>query len=164
VPEIRREHGPVLGCEHEIQGNSRGTPRYCEDSTELNKNSKCSKNLRVNPLLSVQVPRAPGQDILAAIDGAADNTKFRTVDELGKIRSEEDTFSESEPIYDVIEPKSEETRRKDCVNVSEKESIRDQRAYSISQEGKKKEVEYWKITTKEVAQFRPCTETFISRV
>ena len=29
--------------------------------------------------------------------------------------------------------------------------------------GKKKEIEYWQITAKEVVKFRPCTETFIQR-
>ena len=32
-----------------------------------------------------------------------------------------------------------------------------------SKAGKKKEVEYWQITAKEVVKFRPCTETFINR-
>ena len=29
--------------------------------------------------------------------------------------------------------------------------------------GRKKEIEYWQITAKEVVKFRPCTETFIQR-
>ena len=62
---------------------------------------------------------------------------------------------EGEPIYAEIKPKSEE-QRKEEVHVKEDEG-------KVKSKGKKKEVEYWQITAKEVVKFRPCTETFIYR-
>jgi len=63
-----------------------------------------------------------------------------------------------EPIYAEIKPKMEEACKEEVTDSVTKED-----EGKSSRKGKKKEVEYWQITAKEVVKFRPCTETFIHR-
>ena len=64
---------------------------------------------------------------------------------------------DEEPIYTEIKPKL-------LANVEEKEEkVPEEEDTAVSNSGRKKEVEYWQITAKEVVKFRPCTETFIQR-
>ena len=63
-----------------------------------------------------------------------------------------------EPIYAEIKPKMEEPGKEEATD-----SVTTEDEGKTSRKGKKKEVEYWQITAKEVVKFRPCTETFIHR-
>lgn len=66
-----------------------------------------------------------------------------------------------EPIYQEIKPRSE---KKEVKEEGTKEvEVRNKLEEVPAQTGRKKEVEYWQITAKEVVKFRPCTETFINR-
>ena len=86
------------------------------------------------------------------------NSIYSVEDELDQMQSDKEDGFVFEPIYDEIEPK--------LLKLSESEAkVIKLQEDKISENGKrkKKEIEYWQITAKEVAQFRPCTETFIKR-
>ena len=83
---------------------------------------------------------------------AGPQARVQLEDGLGQIESVGSQQAAEEPIYAEIKPcKVEKTLNK--VEQQENEAV----------PGRKKEIEYWQITAKEVVKFRPCTETFIQR-
>ena len=83
---------------------------------------------------------------------------------MGKIESDEEDRTVPEPIYSEIATKA--TEAEDKKHKIENQSAENQlgdREESSHKLPHKKEIDYWQISTKEVAQFRPCTETFINR-
>ena len=124
-------------------------------------NFQSNTNLIVNPLLSVQQVSVPEQDLVPSINrspGPLVKSIYSVEDELGQIQLEKEDISVTEPIYDEIKPK--------LLEVSEGESKVDkfsEEEHSQVSTGKKKEIEYWQITAKEIVKFRPCTETFINK-
>ena len=90
----------------------------------------------------------------------------REVDELDQIESGGSQQATEEPIYaeinfkpslGEIKPNQGEIKLEKILKAGEQESE------NPAGGGKKKEIEYWQITAKEVVKFRPCTETFIQR-
>lgn len=69
-----------------------------------------------------------------------------------ELEKKPNTEEAEEPIYQEIKPKPEE-----------KTEVEEAAVQQQQQPGRKKEIEYWQITAKEVVKFRPCTETFIKR-
>jgi len=101
---------------------------------------------------------------------------YSSQDELGQIESgHEDCSSSSpsiEPIYAEIQPRINSDGKKGVEVISSLEENtskvnkileREEGDLCVNNSGKKKEIEYWQITAKEVVRFRPCTETFIQR-
>ena len=83
---------------------------------------------------------------------AGPQARVQSEDGLGQIEPVGSQQAVEEPIYAEIKPcKVEKTLIK--VEQQENEAV----------QGRKKEIEYWQITAKEVVKFRPCTETFIQR-
>lgn len=80
---------------------------------------------------------------------------YNPKDELEKIGSNPEPV---EPIYQEIKPRTDKDEKREV----EEEQVRN-KLEEVSSQGRKKEIEYWQITAKEVVKFRPCTETFINR-
>ena len=132
-------------------------------------NFKSNKNLIVNPLLAVQQVSVPEQDLVPSINRSPDflvKSINSVEDEFGQIQLEKEDISVTEPIYAEIKPKllelSEGESDLDESQLKENKFLEEE--HSQNSTCKKKEIEYWQITEKEVVKFRPCTETFIKRV
>jgi len=117
------------------------------------------KNVIVNPLPGSSGPGGVadlgGNDLVGVAVNqsvAGPQARVQSEDGLGQIESVGSQQAAEEPIYAEIKPcKVEKTLNK--VEQQESEAV----------PGRKKEIEYWQITAKEVVKFRPCTETFIQR-
>ena len=99
-------------------------------------------------------------------------------DELDQIESGGSQEATEEPIYAEIKPSQGEIKPNQGEIKPNQGEIKLEKILKAEQEsenpsgggggggglgGKKKEIEYWQITAKEVVKFRPCTETFIQR-
>ena len=85
-------------------------------------------------------------------------------DELGQIESGGSQEATEEPIYAEIKPSQGEIKLEKILKAEqESENPSGGGGGGGGLGGKKKEIEYWQITAKEVVKFRPCTETFIQR-
>jgi len=145
--------------------------------------SRSHKNVIVNPLPCGVSDPSPQNTVVTAstdtrlginqshphTDGQTDGQSYSGQELL----SGED-WTDTEPIYAEILPKLEtekETGEEVILNIEENaskinkilECEDDEEERSVNSCGKKKEIEYWQITAKEVVKFRPCTETFIQR-
>ena len=124
----------------------------------------------MNPLPAVQpFPQVsvPEHNLLPAVNksfGPGVNNIYGVEDELDKKESDEEDKTVAEPIYSEIATKSTEAeeRKYKIENQSTENQLGD-REESSPKLPHKKEIDYWQISTREVAQFRPCTETFINR-
>ena len=100
--------------------------------------------------------------------GGGQLTRVRE-DELGQIESGGSQEATEEPIYAEIKPSQGEIKpsqgeiKLEKILKAEQESENPSGGGGGGLGGKKKEIEYWQITAKEVVKFRPCTETFIQR-
>ena len=123
------------------------------------------KSVIVNPL-SRQARASPAlssRDLEPAINQSAllEQARIYRLHQVDEIESTQSLDKiptlDEEPIYTEIKPKP-------LANVEEKEEkVPEDEDTAVSNSGRKKEVEYWQITAKEVVKFRPCTETFIQR-
>ena len=117
----------------------------------------------MNPL-KVSVPEHNLSLLVNKLSRPGVNCIYGVEDELGKIESDEEDGTVPEPIYSEIATKA--TEAEDKKHKIENQSAENQlgdREESSHKLPHKKEIDYWQISTKEVAQFRPCTETFINR-
>ena len=96
-------------------------------------------------MLSAQHMRLP-EDLLPSINKSS-------------IQSLQDDTGSSEPIYAEICQKHPSSSENNCSFVVNNWGEKQLNGKEVN----KKEVEYWQITAKEVAKFRPCDETFIMR-
>ena len=171
--QIKSHNYPAVHPQNPIQGNMRGNLNFGQPvkmltvRPETYHNFKRNQNVIVNPLLAVQLGQqvsVPEQHLVPSINESLGQI-YSVKDELSQLTSNKDT-NFSEPIYAEIKPK--------LLEISEGESDLEEsqlkgnkfleEEYSQNSKGKKKEIEYWQITAKEVVKFRPCTETFIKRV
>lgn len=106
--------------------------------------------------------------------GLVDGQIYHGQEELGRAESGCEDWDDTEPIYAEIQPRveaemgnGEEVISNLEENTSKVNKIleceEEEEEKSVNSCGKKKEIEYWQITAKEVVKFRPCTETFIQR-
>ena len=140
------------------------------------------KNVIVNPVPgpeSGQVRPNPGSvplptNLVPSINpsgGATDHGQIYTgrPDELGRTGSLEpdmeleSTAAQDEPIYTEIKPRAEGEVGSSNFQIDKIPLADEEEGLALNNFGKKKEIEYWQITAKEVVKFRPCTETFIQR-
>lgn len=127
----------------------------------------CHKNVIVNPLPSRAVSVSErdslgrgelgSKDLLPPVNQSprlVAETSYLAQDELDQMETGQDDFNLcTEPIYTEILPRD---------NIEKVNKILEEEDVEKNV-NKKKEVEYWQITAKEVVKFRPCTETFIQR-
>ena len=165
--DIKRDYEKKDISENDIRGNNLKTN---VETIRMFEPFNRSKNLIVNPLPAVQpYPQVsvPEHNLLPAVNkssGPGVNCIYGVEDELGKIESDEEDRTVPEPIYSEIATKA--TEAEDKKHKIENQSAENQlgdREESSHKLPHKKEIDYWQISTKEVAQFRPCTETFINR-
>ena len=141
------------------------------------------KNVIVNPLPGTLLHHQPltggrggtgsssRTDLVAPINQsvAGGAGGVREVDELDQIESGGSQQATEEPIYAEINFKPSLGEIKPNQGEIKLEKILKAEQESENPPGggigggKKKEIEYWQITAKEVVKFRPCTETFIQR-
>jgi len=148
------------------------------------------KNVIVNPLPGTLLHHQPltggrggtgsssRTDLVAPINQsvAGGAGGVREVDELDQIESGGSQQATEEPIYAEInfKPSLGEIKPNQGEIKPNQGEIKLEKILKAEQEsenppgggiggGKKKEIEYWQITAKEVVKFRPCTETFIQR-
>ena len=172
--QIRQHNNPAVYKEKPVQSNMQSNLDFGQPikmfavQPGTYQNPRRNKNLIVNPLLSLQQVSVPEQDLVPSINqshGRMVNSIYGVEDELGQIQSDKEDSSVSEPIYaeikprplEVIEGKTDLDANKTTLNNVVKEEI------CANSSAKKKEIEYWQITAKEVAKFKPCMETFIKR-
>ena len=117
------------------------------------------KNVFVNPIQAIndKKVRIPSQDFELTINQS--HRPMLSSTESVKIGQGEIIFPDSdvtgvcEPIYAEIKSKVLETSELNKIETSSPQNV----------EGKKNDIIYWQISCKEVAKFKPCTETFIDR-
>ena len=80
-----------------------------------------------------------------------------------KVEELEKSPAVEEPIYMEIKPKIDKEEEMEEKQEKMQEKVRNCLEEVGVKGGRRKEVEYWQITAKEVVKFRPCTETFINR-
>jgi len=145
--------------------------------------SRSHKNVIVNPLPCGVSDPSPQNTVVTAstdtrpciyqshghTDGQTDGQSYSGQQVLGG-----EDWTDTEPIYAEIVSKVEtgkESGEEVILNMEENtskinkilECEDEDEERSVNSCGKKKEIEYWQITAKEVVKFRPCTETFIQR-
>jgi len=161
--DITRDYEKNYISENEIRGNNLKT--NVESVEKFQVNHGLYKNLIVNPLPAVQPylqVSVPEHNLLPAVNkssGPTVNCIYGVEDELGKIESDEEDKTVAEPIYSEITTKVTEVNDKKS-KIDNHDADREVPFYRSPN---KKEIDYWQISTREVAQFRPCTETFINR-
>jgi hypothetical protein len=129
---------------------------------EKHRNSSRNTTNTVNPWSADNVNQ------IAAIDNCdqlVTNKTFTIEDytETADLYREENC--DNEPIYDEIEHLHDNKNIVECeleANKSKENKFHREDA-SANIKSKTNEVIYWQITAKEVATFKPCTETFIKR-
>ena len=84
-------------------------------------------------------------------------------DELDQIESGGSQEETEEPIYAEIKPSQGLIKLEKILKPEQESEKLSGGGGGGGVGGRKKEIEYWQITAKEVVKFRPCTETFIQR-
>lgn len=113
--------------------------------------------------------QALARDLVPSINqsggGPMEGQIYSGQDELGQIESGHESCSNMEPIYAEIQPRTHESDgKKGSQGTLEESATKANKIVERDEDmNKKKEIEYWQITAKEVVRFRPCTETFIQR-
>jgi len=87
----------------------------------------------------------------------------RELDELDEIESGGSQEETEEPIYAEIKPSQGSIKLEKILKPEQESEKLSGGGGGGGVGGRKKEIEYWQITAKEVVKFRPCTETFIQR-
>ena len=125
---------------------------------KANQNSRNNKSITINPWSPVK------ENHIAAIHKSSQNCAMEDytdpahMDKLGDC--------DNEPIYDEIEHLHSDGNIRECDLEANNNNKVNELCKEDDSEGiksKKHKIIYWQITAKEVATFKPCTETFIDR-
>eukprot|EP00090_Calanus_glacialis_P015214 TRINITY_DN24066_c0_g1_i3.p1 TRINITY_DN24066_c0_g1~~TRINITY_DN24066_c0_g1_i3.p1 ORF type:complete len:237 (-),score=31.85 TRINITY_DN24066_c0_g1_i3:14-724(-) len=127
--------------------------------SETHQKLRGNKNVTVNPWSAVKVNQI-------AIDKSSQpviNKTFTTEDYTALAHLDTEDNCDNEPIYQEIKHSHVGGNSEGCDLEENKVNFfcKDEESGNIK--SKKNEIIYWQITAKEVARFKPCTETFIER-
>ena len=127
--------------------------------SETHQKLRGNTNVTVNPWSAVKVNQI-------AIDKSSKpviNKTFTTEDYTALAHLNTGDNFDNEPIYQEIKHSHVGGNSEGCDLEENKVNDFCKEEESGSIESKKNEIIYWQITAKEVARFKPCTETFIER-
>ena len=127
--------------------------------SETHQKLRGNKNVTVNPWSAVKVNQI-------AIDKSSKpviNKTFTTEDYTALAHLDTEDNCDNEPIYQEIKHSHVGGKIDGCDLEENKVNVLCKDDESGNIKSKKNETIYWQITTKEVARFKPCTETFIER-